>query len=100
MKKSLNVQSTIEGIRLSVTEEKLGSKVNTLLGLFGRGNLQLRMLLGAIVTVEQSFDLYEVEVIVEIDRADAAGIKRVGQWIDKRTPAQQALIAYAKSHAA
>jgi hypothetical protein len=94
MKKTLLIQSTIDGIRMSI-----GIK-NELLAMFGRGNLQIRMLLEALASVERSFDLYEVELEILLDEKDAAGIKRVGHWLDKRTPAQQALFVYAKDKAA
>jgi hypothetical protein len=99
MIKTLHIDSVIEGIRLRMKQEtNNGTKVD-FIATFGRGNLQVRLMLESLASIERSLDLFDVELVVEIDLADATSIKRVGHWIDKRTPAQQALFVHAKDKA-
>lgn len=102
MAKTLHIDSSIiEGICFRMKTET-GNGLNVdFIATFGRGNLQTRLMFEALASIERSLDLYDVELVVEIEMADAASIKRVGHWIDKRTTAQQALYMHAveKAHA-
>lgn len=85
MKSTLKIESQAEGIRLTLIKEAANGTTRDMVAIFGRGNLQARLLLGAVVAMGASgmgFDF----ITLDLSRADAITLNRVGGWMQDPEP--------------